>query len=316
MKGIEILNLMGKSNKRLLVHKDIKNININNAVDIVLTPQFYTFLQEELGVKFGYQAKQIASSLFDGYLDEQKKYQYYVYKCDSSWCFFAYNIEDIINFLEDKGLKKHQIGKIFFAQELAPYLQKAIELGDTKALQSIDGITTILPKRVLDSEYNYKKLNLNDIPLKNGIAIGSSYSSLIPLKQTIAITSMLIILGGIFIFEGNMIKESIRPNQEKLEKLLDKNPKLSSSRIRKSILQQYIPIDKKERLKRDIIEKISKLLSSNSQLKSLAVDNKKVIAIIETTDDKTTNQIVKNAHSKKLIAKKEGTKQIKVEGNL
>ena len=316
MKGIEILNLMGKSNKRLLVHKDIKNININNAVDIVLTPQFYTFLQEELGVKFGYQAKQIASSLFDGYLDEQKEYQYYVYKCDSSWCFFAYNIEDIINFLENKGLKKHQIGKIFFAQELAPYLQKAIELGDTKALQSIDGITTILPKRVLDSEYNYKKLNLNDIPLKNGIAIGSSYSSLIPLKQTIAITSMLIILGGIFIFEGNMIKESIRPNQEKLEKLLDKNPKLSSSRIRKSILQQYIPIDKKERLKRDIIEKISKLLSSNSQLKSLAVDDKKVVAIIETTDDKTTNQIVKNAHNKKLIAKKEGTKQIKVEGNL
>jgi len=310
------LNLMGKSNKRLLVHKDIQNIDTNNTIDIILTPQFYTFLQEELGVKFAYQAKQIAPSLFDGYLDEQKEYQYYVYKCNKYWCFFAYSIKDIINFLEEKGIKKHQIGKIYFAQELAPYIEKAISLGENTALQSIDGIATMLPKRLLDSEYNYKTLKLEDVVLKNGITVGSSYSSLIPMKQTVAITSMLAILGGIFIFEGSMIKSSIKSDQEKLEKFLDKNPKLSSNRIRKSILSQYIPIDKKERLKRDIVEKISKLLSSNSQLKSLEINDNKVVAIIEVANDKIANRVLSNARNKKLTAKKENSKEIKVEGIL
>jgi len=316
MKGIEILNLMGNSNKKLLVHREMESINTNENIDIILTPQFYSFLQEELGVKFSYQAKQIAPSLFDDYVDEQKEYQYHVYKCDSYWCFFAYDIEEITSFLETKGLNKHQISKIFFAQELAPYLEKAISLGSSTALKSIDGIVTIVPKRLFDNEYNYKRLDLGDISLKNGISISSSYSSLIPLKQTITITILLVILGGISIFEGKQIRNSIQPDKEKLEALLDKNPRLSSNRVRKSILAQYEPIDKTERKKRDIIDNISKLLSSTSQLKELVVDDKKVVAIIETNSDKISNQVVAKAHSKKLTAKKQSAKQIKVEGVL
>ncbi|MCK4441671.1 MAG: hypothetical protein KAU90_06670, partial [Sulfurovaceae bacterium] len=274
------------------------------------------FLQEELGIKFAYQAKQIAPSLFEEYLDEQKEYQYYVYKCDNYWCFFAYDIEEITSFLETKGLKKHQIGKIFFVQELAEYIEKAISLGNNTALKSIDGTATILPKRLLEGEYNYQELDIDKISLHNGIAISSSYSSLIPLKQTILVTSLLVILGGIFIAEGMETRNSIQSDREKLELLLDKNPKLSSNRIRKSILQQYEPIDKRERRKRDIIDNISKLLSSQSQLKELIVDDKKVVATIETTNDRILNQVLRNAHSKKLIAKKQSAKQIRVEGVL
>ncbi|MCK4441951.1 MAG: hypothetical protein KAU90_08080, partial [Sulfurovaceae bacterium] len=133
------MNLMGKSNPRVLVYRDMESISTKDNIDIILTPQFYYFLQEELGIKFAYQAKQIAPSLFEEYLDEQKEYQYYVYKCDNYWCFFAYDIEEITSFLETKGLKKHQIGKIFFVQELSKYLDKAISLGNTTALKSIDG---------------------------------------------------------------------------------------------------------------------------------------------------------------------------------
>jgi len=284
MKGIEILNLMGKSNKRLLVHKDIENITTNKNIDIILTPQFYTFLREELGIKFAYQAKQIAPSLFDDYLDKEKEYQYYVYKCGEEWCFFAYDIEEITSFLEEKGVKKHQIGKIFFAQELEPLLKKAISLGEKNALVSIDEVVTIIPKKLLDIGYEYQELDLDKVNLTHGVSIGSSYSSLIPLKQTIMITLMLSTLGAIFIFEGMNIRKSIDSDMKKLEMFLDKNPKLSSSRIRKSILDKYIPIDKKERKKRDIMDKISKLLSSSTQLKSLLVDDKKVVATIETNN--------------------------------
>lgn len=307
---------MGKSNPRVLVYRDMQSINTNENIDIILTPQFYYFLQEELGIKFAYQAKQIAPSLFEDYLDDQKEYQYYVYKCDAFWCFFAYDIENITSFLETKGITKHQIGKIFFVQELAQSIEKAISLGNSKALKSIEGTATILPKRLLESEYNYQKLDVDTVSLNNGIAISSSYSSLIPLKQTILVTSLLVLLGGIYIFEGIQIKKSIQSDREKLELLLDKNPKLSSNRIRKSILQQYEPIDKNERLKRDTIDNISKLLSSQSQLKELMVDDKKIVATIETTSDKIANQVVTNANNKKLTAKKLSGRQVKVEGVL
>ena len=307
---------MGKSNPRVLVYRDMESISTKDNIDIILTPQFYYFLQEELGIKFAYQAKQIAPSLFEEYLDEKKDYQYYVYKCDNYWCFFAYDVEEITSFLETKGIKKHQIGKIFFAQELTSHVDKAISLGNTTALKSIDGTATILPKRLLDNESDYQELNVKSVPLNNGIAISSSYSSLIPLKQTIFVTFLLIILGGIYIFEGIETRNSIQSDMEKLELLLDKNPKLSSNRIRESILQQYEPIDKKERLKRDIIDHISKLLSSQSKLKELIVDDKKVVAIIETTSIRVLNKIIRNAHNKKLTAKKQGPKQVKVEGVL
>jgi hypothetical protein len=307
---------MGKSNRKILVYRDMPTITTNEQMDIILTPQFYSFLKEELGVKFAYQAKQIAPSFFDDYLDATKEYHFFVYKCKEYWCFFAYNVEEIISFLEDKGLNKHQINKIFFAQELAQYMERAINLGNNIALQSIDGITTILPKRLLDSEYNYQELDLDTVSLNNGISISSSYSSLVPLKQTITMTILLVILGGIFIIDATQTRNSIQSDIEKLEVLLDNNPKLSSNRIRKSILEQYKPIDKKERLKRDTIDNISKLLSSQSRLKELTLDNKKIIAIIETTSDKISNQVVTNAHSKKLTVKKQSAKQIKVEGVL
>jgi len=307
---------MGTSNKRLLVYKDMPTITTKEQVDIIVTPQLYFFLQEELEIKFAYQAKQIAPSIFDDYIDNSKDYQYSVYKCDEYWCFFAYDISDITSLLETKGLNRHQIGKIFFAQELAPYIEEAISLGNGTAMKAIDGVVTIVPKRLFDNEYNYKILDLKDIPLKNGISISSSYSSLVPLKQTITITTLLIILGGISVIDGIETKNSIKSDQEKLELLLDKNPKLSSNRIRKSILQQYEPIDKKERLKRDTIANISKLLSTTSQLKELILDDKKVVAIIETNSDKISNQVVAKAHSKKLTVKKQSAKQIRVEGVL
>jgi len=301
---------MGKSNPKLLVHRDMESISTNNNIDIILTPQFYFFLREELGIKFTYQAKQIAPSLFDDYLDENKNYQYYVYKCDNQWCFFAYDIEEVITFLEDKGIKRHQIGKIFFAQELARYLEEAISLGNRTALKSIDGVVTVVPKRLFGNEYEYKTLDIKDISLKHGVSISSSYASLVPLKKTVIITTLLAILGGISIFEGTQIKNSIQPDKEKLEALLDKNPRLKSNRIRKSILAQYEPIDKLERKKRDIIDNISKLLSSTSQLKELVIDDKKVKAIIETTNIRA---IINKAHSKKLNVKKHGSREIIVE---
>jgi len=297
---VPTLNLTAKSNNKLLIHKKMKKIiSLENSIDIILTPQFYTFIREELDVKFSYQAKQIAESLFDDYLDHNKEYQYYVYKCDNIWCFFAYNIEEIDNFLESVGIEKHRVSKIYFAQQLIDKLDKPILLDENTVLQNIDGIATIVPIQIMNPNIEYNSLNINEFKLKGGVTMGSSLNSYVSLKETIMLGSIFCILGGISIFEANRIKHSITNNNDKLSKLLDENPRYGSSLVRESILSKYAPIDKKERAKRQAIKDISKFLSNKSQLKLLTIDKDKIQANIRTTNRTITNQIKENALNKK-----------------
>lgn len=307
------MSLMGKSNKRLLLYKDMPNVKIKKHIDIILSPQFYTFLREELGIKFAYQAKQIAPSIFDDYLEDVENYQFFVYKNSNYWYFFAYNIDEITTFLEERGVKKYRINKIFFAQELIKYLDGSIlELGENNCLIDIDNIVTVVPKKLIGDEY--QTLNLKKIPqLKHSVSISSSLGSIIPFKYTIILTTLLFILGGVFVAEGDRAKNSIRESEEKLDLLLQRDSKLNSKRIRESILAQYEPIDKIERLKRDILVDISKLLSTNSRLKELKLDDKGVSATIKTDN---INQTLRVASEKGLKSRKLNVKEIKVERSL
>jgi hypothetical protein len=273
-------------------------ISLENSIDIILTPQFYTFIREELDLKFSYQAKQIAGSLFDDYLDHSKEYQYHVYKCDNLWCFFAYNIEEIDSFLESVGIEKHRVSKIYFAQQLIDKLDNPILLDDNSILQNIDGVATLVPLQIMNPTVEYNSLDINAFKLKGGVTMGSSLNSYVSLKETILLSSIFCILGGISIFEGNRIKRSIANDNAKLTELLDENPRYTSSLARESILTKYAPIDKKERAKRQAIKDISKLLSNKSQLKLLTIEKDKIQAKITTTNRSISQQIKEHALNK------------------
>jgi len=316
MKGMQILNFMGRSNPRVLVHKHMETMEIKETIDIVLTPQFYTFIREMLAINFAYQAKNIAPALFDDYLDTNKSYQYHVYKCGEDWCFFAYDIEEISSFLQSRGIEPYLINKIYFAQELVTYLNKPIHLSDQEALYSIDQTVTVLPQRLLPTDINYAPINMDDVVLKNGVSISSSFDAVIPLKQTIFITVLLLILGGIFILEGERIKDSIANQIATKERLLSKNPKLASSLIRNSQLEKYQPINDQERLKRDTVMMISKMLSNKSQLKNLTLDEKGITVTITTKNDMMKKQLIDQAKKEKFKIVSQEKRQIVLEKKL
>jgi ribosomal protein L31E len=282
-------------------------VKLENSVDIILTPQFYTFLREELEIKFAYQAKQIAASLFDDYIDTTENYQYYVYKCDDAWCFYAYNIEEIDYFLESKGIEKHRVAKIYFAQELEPELTKPLLLSGNHALQSIDGVVTMVPKRFLGEDVEYTTLDMNNLKLKHGVTMGSSLNSFVSLKETIILGSLFALLGTAFVVEGNRIKSSIANEDAKLSALIDENPKYGSAMLRESILNKYQPIDTTERAKRQAVKDISKLLSAKSQLKELTIDKNVVSAVVSTQNKEISKQVKEHAKVKKMKTTDMGT---------
>ncbi len=295
-----ILNLTEKQSNRILIHKNMEPIKLENSVDIILTPQFYTFLREELDIKFAYQAKQIAASLFDDYIDTSVDHQYHVYKCDNSWCFFAYNIEEIDAFLESKGIEKYRVAKIYFAQELKDELTKPMLLSGNHAIQSVDDVVTMIPKRFLAEDVEYLSLDTEKIKLKNGVTMGASLNSFVSLKETIILGSLLALLGTSFIVEGNRIKSSMSNENAKLSTLVDDNPKYDSHIYRESILDKYKPIDTVERAKRQAMKEISKLLSAKSQLKELSIDKNSISATIATQNKSISKQVSDHAKIKKM----------------
>ena len=112
--------------------------------------------------------------------------------------------------------------------------------------------------------------------------------------------------------EATRLKSAIESEEAKVETLLDKNPKLSSSRIRNSILEQYEPIDRLERLKRDSISKISKVLNPNIYLEELRLNNQKISALIGSDNFRNLKMLFNNKNLKEFKIKREAN-SIRVE---
>ena len=293
----------------------MEHVSLEHSVEIILTPEFYTLIREELDIRFAYQAKQIAESLFDDYLDASKEYQYHVTKHKSIWYFYAYDIKEIEDFIESIGIEKHRVSKIYFAQELSSQLEEPIQLSDKNILQTIEDTVTIIPLFLMDEDTDFGSLNLRNTKLSSGVSMGASHNSLVSLKETVLLSSIFFILGTIFIFEGNRIKSSISKNKAELIALIDDNPNYGSTMLRENILEKYQPIDKNERAKRQSIKDISKLLSAKSELSSLSIIKSKITVNIKTSDDNIARQVAQSSKAKKFKSSTTG-QTVKVEKSL
>lgn len=291
---------------RLFIHRNMEPVTLEQSIEIVLTPQFYTFIREELDIKFAYQAKQIAASLFDDYLEDTEAYQFYVNKCEAHWCFFAYDVNEIELFLESVGISKERISKIYFAQELHQELTEPMQLSEKSVLKTVDGIVTLIPMRLVESDTRFKPLELSEVKLSSGVSMGASLNSLISLKQSIILSSLFFILGTVFLVEGNRIKSSLDAENAQLTQLLDDNVKYSSSMIRSSILAQYQPIEDMEHAKRQNLKELSKFLSANSHLTNLKIEKSIIKASIKASNATVAKQVQQSAKAKKFKSTKNG----------
>ncbi|NOR55751.1 MAG: hypothetical protein GQ531_06035, partial [Sulfurovum sp.] len=109
------MNFTGTTKALLLVYKDMPEQTLDESVNIVLTPQFYTLKREVLPLQYAYQAKRIAPSLFEGLLEDASNYAYFVQKEKDAWLFIAYDLEKIQDFLVEKGFDLTLVSKMFFA---------------------------------------------------------------------------------------------------------------------------------------------------------------------------------------------------------
>ena len=309
---------MFSSNGRLiLLHNALKEVKKASRYDLVLSPQFYIVKRERLPVKYPFQAKKLAPSVMEELLPSEYGYEYIVKKDGDSWLFFAYRPKEIENFLKGCcGVSSNKIGKIYFADQLKPVLEKLpIGIDEYYALSLIDGFATIVPRKMLSGD-RYAKFS-NKLRPRQGFKFkpssrvsrdGGNIS-----KSAIVASTLLVLLGASFIVEGVGYSKAAKDNMAKVEELYSQYPQLQSKLTRDSIKAKYSKIEKRQRAIRENIDLFSQLSSKKTLLNSLEL-NSNSISSSYNVDKKELKRFKSIAASAKLKITKQSGNTITVEG--
>jgi len=310
---------MGKNKELLLVHSSMERVNLVESVDIMLTPQFYTLKRESLPLKYAYQAKKIAPSLFEGLLEEGGNYEYAVLKEEDGWTFIAYDSEKITQFLESKGITVDKIAKIYFAQEALKSFTKPLILDEIQALVALENSTVVVVPRIALPEAEQEPLSFDEsfLPAKGGVSLKGGTSSVFTQQQALSLAAIFLLFAGIFVVEGLRYSGNSQEDTEVLQSLYEAHPALESSYTRQGIIEKYRSIDKKERKKREVIKAFSSMIFKGVTLTSLNINDKKFKAEFSCTSVDVAKRV-------KRLAKKAGhnvstikqSNNLKLEGNL
>lgn len=308
---------MGKDKKLLLVHTSMENVTLDERVNVLLTPQFYTLKKEALPVKYAYQAKKIAPSLFEGLLEEGGHYSYLVIKEEETWVFIAYDLERITTFLESKGITADKVSKVFFAQQAVDSFSAPLALNEKEALVVLENTVVLVPRIALGGEEKTSLVFDSSFTPKRGIALQGGSSALLSQKQAFSLAAVFMLFAGMFFFEGSRYGGENESANDELQSLYTSYPALQSSYARQGIVDKYRSINIKERKKRDAIKTFSGMIFKGVTLTALNVNEKGFKAQFSCANAgvaKRVKELAKKAHYN--IAKVKGSTDLSIEGTL
>jgi hypothetical protein len=308
---------MGKDKELLLVHAAMDTVTLNDSVNVMLTPQFYTLKKEALPVQYAYQAKKIAPSLFDGLLEEGGNYEYIVNKEEDTWAFIAYDLEKITTFLESRNIYAGNVGKIFFAQQALESFTAPLALNDKEALVVLDDTVVVVPSMALgEDEVASLEINSSFTP-KGGVSLQGSSSSVFTQKQALSLAAVFMLFAVLFVIEGARYGGDSEAGEEELQNLYESYPALQSSYARQGIVDKYRSIDKSERKKRDAVKAFSSMIFKGVTLTSLHVDEKTFKAQFACQSAEVATRVKELAKKAKYnTSKVKGSTDLRIEGTL
>lgn len=197
--------MIKKKNNPIIFVSRTSSVTLIEKSDIVLSPEFYWVVQKKLPVKYIWQAKKLAPSVFDGLLPEGE-YQFKAIREEDSFYLFAYDNTYIMNHLKKIINNIDLVDNIYFAQnELSKNLAYSFE---GKILCAQNNIFVLMPESLVDNEnITVKKPTVEKLsPYKISL---DTYSSFIDKKSFNFIVIILMILTTFNMIEAFYYKNSL-----------------------------------------------------------------------------------------------------------
>jgi len=277
--------------------------------DLLVTPQFYLMKKEKLPVRFSFQARRIAPAMMEE-VGAGSDWAYEVYRRGDEWVVIAYNPDEIVAALQKAGLSPERIGRLYFAQQFIDDLVNPLRLNDRQVLTVMDEMATILPMALIENEIQqWSTLKELHRPSHGFSLQGISNRGKLGSRETLVITLLLMFLAGAWFLEGIRYHRSASAFVERLQRATEKNPALASRITRQNIHTRYLTLDQRQRGIRMTLRRIGTLISKDSKLSHLKVDESGYEAVIESRPAKIST-LKKLALSAGLPAKTDGSRLI------
>lgn len=139
-----MLSKFNAKRNKIFLDKDSPAFDINEVVDIVLSPSLYWSKKVTLPVKYLREVKALLPSLFEDTLPSGL-YSYSAYKEEDAFFIFAYEDKVLIDLLVEKGIALSQVGHVHFAQKEFVLIKEPISIDETQCLFFKDDMLVLLP---------------------------------------------------------------------------------------------------------------------------------------------------------------------------
>jgi hypothetical protein len=275
------------SNSQTILFTKTSKYNTEFKLNIILSPEFYWTRIFKIPTKYIYEAKKYLPSLFENIIPSNTEHNYKIKKIDeNSYMCVAYCVETIGKAIEDSGLLRTNIKKIYFSQFEFNY-KSAIRINKINSLVAVDNVLIMIPNDCVEESIDINNV-LQDINLsKISISI-SYYTNILTSKNYLLVASSVII----FITSNIITTSNNYINLNSIEKKIASikiNHKLPSTIIQtKAKIKKLSKIDSSQKRIRETISYVFDYQKKVSQKESMSdfYINKKLVRMEMKNVDK------------------------------
>ncbi len=272
----------GRDFPPLLVYRGMPTPSEKGRYNLILTPQLYLRRREALPVRYAFQARKLAPSVLEE-SGADAHWIYEAYRNGDSWELLAYDPREILDVLRSAGLRRTDLHRIYFAQQFCDQLTRPLCLGKEEALVTIEKNVSVVPKDLLPHETDCLDDPRRLVMPRNSFPVRFANSqSRLGGKASLRLGIALLLLAAAWTAEGLRDANVAEAYARSVQEATDPHPALASGIARKNIYDRYASIDRRQRQIRETIQKISDLVSKDSQLKLLAIDAQGYRGVIES----------------------------------
>ena len=256
----------------IFVDVNSADFELDNSVNIILSPSLYWIKKVTLPVKSLREVKPLLESLFEDILPEGR-YSYTAYKEGDEYFIFAYEDRYILDLLAQKGIPFSKINKVYFAQSELSSLEGAKKLTQDEIILVQDGIVIVLPAKFSESE---EKLDLSELHHSKHTVQLKQFGHIVNEKSLYTIVAlffvMLVLVSSEYFITLNKV-HNLQTQQEVLFSKYALKPTMIQNR---SLLKKYEGIYKSQIKLRELIASVLAMhLQDGHRLKLVAYKNKK-----------------------------------------
>lgn len=264
----------------VLVDNEPVQLGDNEVVDVILSPRYYWVKKENLPVKYAYQAKNYAPSSFDGVIPSGH-YSYLSQKGEDGFWLYAYDDSFILKELEKLGLKSHQVGRVFFAQNEFENIKKPVKANRNESLTNHDGFIIKIPSQLADKPVELGQFFL-DNRLSNFYVNLNKFSKIIDFKKAYMIASILLVLILFYGIESFWLNK-VQNEQITKRENITKKYKMPTTNLQANALMKQL--DKKLETQKSLREKFYQItktpLQKGEYFSNINLGTKKAVLSLE-----------------------------------